>query len=72
MTSESLLPVLTCLVGVGVSVMVAGIPWAYGLHGRLTTIEASLKDVLRHEERAGNHEQRLSRLELQLERVLES
>lgn len=67
MSLESTIPILTFLVSVGVSVLLAGIPWAYGIHGRLTTIEASLKEHLRHTERIDLHEQRLTRLEIMLE-----
>ena len=37
-----LLSVLTFLVGLGVSILVAGIPWAYSIHGRLTKIETKI------------------------------
>lgn len=36
------LDVLTCLVGVITTIMVAGIPWAYTINGRLTSIETKV------------------------------
>lgn len=38
-----LITVLTCLVGVGVTILLAGIPWAYNIHGRLRSIEVELR-----------------------------
>lgn len=42
-SAETQLTVLTGLVGVGVTVLLAGIPWAYMIHGRLTAIEAKIE-----------------------------
>lgn len=67
MSLETLIPVLTCLVSVSVAILLAAVPWAYGIHGRLTTIETSLQTHLIQSERVQNHEQRLSRLEIRLE-----
>ncbi len=69
MSLESAVPVLTCLVSVSVAILLAAIPWAYGIHGRLTTIETSLHAHLGHGDRLQNHEQRLARLEIQQERL---
>ncbi len=65
MSLESSVPILTFLVSVGVSVLLAGIPWAYGIHGRLTMIETTLKEHLRNADRVDAHELRIARLEIQ-------
>ena len=67
MSLESSVPILTFLVSVGVTVLLAGIPWAYGIHGRLTMIETTLKEHLRNSDRVEAHELRLARLEIHLE-----
>lgn len=59
--------ILTSLVGLGVMIMLAGIPWAYCIHGRLTKIETSLKDRLVDSDRTTDIERRVTRLELQHE-----
>lgn len=53
---------LTCLVGVGVSVLLAGVPWAFSVHGRLTRIETSLQHYLMQSARITRLERCLSRL----------
>jgi len=60
---ESSVPLLTSLVGVGVSILLAGIPWAYGIHGRLTQIETSLKELLSERTRWTDLDRRLTRVE---------
>lgn len=44
---------LTTLVGVGVTILVAGVPWAFAVHGRLASIEAKLvgNDLLQRDMR---------------------
>ena len=37
------LDLVTALVGVMTSIMLAGIPWAYSIHGRLRSIETKLE-----------------------------
>ena len=37
------LDLMTALVGVMTSIMLAGIPWAYSIHGRLRSIETKLE-----------------------------
>jgi hypothetical protein len=64
MTPDHSLPLLTSLVGVGVAILLAGIPWAYGIHGRLTTIEATLKEHLLRREAWQELDRRVTRLEL--------
>ena len=63
--------VLTSLISVAVAILLAAIPWAYGIHGRLTTIETSLKAALGQADRLQTVEQRLARLEIQLARFCE-
>ena len=63
MAVESFVPLLTSLVGIGVSILLAGIPWAYGVHGRLTQIETSLKELLGERARWSDLERRLTRIE---------
>ena len=63
MAVESSVPLLTSLVGVGVSILLASIPWAYGIHGRLTQIETSLKELLGERARWSEVDRRLTRIE---------
>lgn len=63
------LPVLTSLVGVGVAILLAGIPWAYGIHGRLTTIETTLKEHLPRRESWQELERRVTLLEAAAQHV---
>jgi len=64
MNLDSMLSLLTMLVGVAVAILLAGIPWAYGIHGRLTRIESCLSEQLRGEQqRLVELDKRLSRLE---------
>ena len=44
LTIDVAVTTLTCLVGVTVVILLAGIPWAYGIHGRLTKREARHED----------------------------
>lgn len=67
MNNEPTMALLTSLVGLGVMIMLAGIPWAYSIHGRLTKIETSLKDRLIDTRQITDIEKRLTRLELQHE-----
>jgi hypothetical protein len=66
MAAESSITLLTSLVSIGVVILLAGIPWAYTIHGRLATIEASLKQDSRSRERLDNLVDRMTRLELRL------
>ena len=64
MTIEVAISVLTCLVGVGVLIMLSAIPWAYVIHGRLTKIETVLKAHLDNLVRLAEVEERILRLEM--------
>jgi hypothetical protein len=68
MTGEYSVSVLTCLMGIGVTILLAGIPWAYGIHGRLAKIETVLKNVFISAERLGELEHRVTLLEAQRDR----
>ena len=65
MSIDLAVTVLTCLVGVGVSILLASVPWAYSVHGRLTKIETTLIDQVGDLRRLGDLEIRLLRLEMQ-------
>ena len=67
MSMDTTVSVLTSLVAVGVSVLLAGIPWAYSVHGRLATIETSLRDAVAALARLHELEQRVLRLEMRME-----
>ena len=64
MPIEISVSILTCLMGAGVLILLAGIPWAYSVHGRLTKIETSLQDRRFSAEQLTNLEHRVTRLEM--------
>ncbi|HTN73742.1 MAG TPA: hypothetical protein VL096_00795 [Pirellulaceae bacterium] len=64
MSVESSITLLTSLVGIGVAILMAGIPWAYVIHGRLTKIEVNLQNYVRNVDRLDDVLARLARLEL--------
>ena len=66
MTVETAVTILTCLVGVGVTILLSGIPWAYSVHGRLATIETSLRDAVAALARLHEIEHRVVRLEMKV------
>ena len=63
MSADLPLPLLTSLVATGVAILLAGIPWAYGIHGRLTTIETTLKENLPRRDAWQELDRRVERLE---------
>lgn len=67
MTIELAIATLTCLVGVGVTILTAGIPWAFSVHGRLSRIETSLSQNLEQGRRLEHIELRLLWMEAQRE-----
>jgi hypothetical protein len=67
MSPDQPLPLLTSLVAAGVAILLAGIPWAYGIHGRLTTIETTLKEHLLRREAWLELDRRVARLEVAAE-----
>jgi hypothetical protein len=67
MTIETAVTILTSLVGVGVTVLLTGIPWAYSVHGRLATIETSLLNAIAALARLNDLEHRVVRLEMRVQ-----
>lgn len=66
MSMEFAVTLLTGLVGVGVSILMAGIPWAYSMHGRLTKIETILNEHVHGYHRVNGMQDRLTKLEARL------
>ncbi len=66
MSAEASMTLLTSLMSLGVVILLAGIPWAYTIHGRLATIEASLQSHLRQAERLDDLLERVTRLEREI------
>ena len=64
MPVEASITLLTSLVSIGVVILLAGIPWAYTIHGRLTMIETNLSQHMRLTDRVDGLLDRLTRLEL--------
>jgi len=69
MSLDYAIPLLTSLVATGVAILLAGIPWAYGIHGRLTTIETTLREHLLRREAWLQLDRRVARLELAAEKA---
>lgn len=69
MAVEASITLLTSLVSIGVVILLAGIPWAYTIHGRLATIEASLKHDPQQSARLDALLERVTRLEIQSQRT---
>jgi hypothetical protein len=69
MTNDSAVSLLTTFVGIGVTVLLAGVPWAYSVHGRLATIEVSLREAINALSRVAELERRVGRLEFSHERA---
>ena len=63
MSTELAIATLTCLVGFGVTLMTAGVPWAFSVHGRLARIETSLNQNLELGKRLEQMELRLTWME---------
>ena len=66
MGTESLLTVLTCLVGLAVTILIAGIPWAYSVHGRLTKMESNSETSAKLLELVFSMERRVTTIEAEL------
>jgi len=65
---------MTLMIGIGISILIAGIPWAYTIHGRLASIESRLdaiksppdwlRDLVRNNTMGRrDHEKRIGKLE---------
>lgn len=53
----------TVFLGLICTILLAGVPWAYGIHGRLTRIETKLEIIAGVESRIASCELRLQELE---------
>jgi len=58
---------VTVLLGLGVSVLLAGVPWAYLVHGRLVSIETRLNMTTSHEEKIDLIDNRLLACEIAIQ-----
>ena len=59
---------LVCgLLGVQTTILIAAIPWAYSMHGRVTRIEAAVGLAAGLGERVSSLESRVLRIEVELE-----
>ena len=59
---------LVCgMLGVQTTILIAAIPWAYSMHGRVTRIEASAATAADLIDRVSSLEWRLLRIEVELE-----
>ena len=59
---------LVCgLLGVQTTILIAAIPWAYSMHGRVTRIEATAGLAAGLGERVSSLESRVLRIEVELE-----
>lgn len=57
---------LTALLGVQVVVMLAAIPWAYSVHGRIASMEARLTAALDLSDKVADLGSRMVRLEFSM------
>jgi len=55
------------MLGVQTTILIAAIPWAYSMHGRVTRIEASAATAADLIDRVSSLESRLLRIEVELE-----
>ena len=59
---------LVCgMLGVQTTILIAAIPWAYSMHGRVTRIEAAAGRAAGLGERVSSREARVLRIEVELE-----
>ena len=59
---------LVCgMLGVQTTILIAAIPWAYSMHGRVTRIEAAAATAADLIDRVSSLESRLLRIEVELE-----
>ena len=59
---------LVCgMLGVQTTILIAAIPWAYSMHGRVTRIEASAATAADLIDRVSSLESRLLRIEVEFE-----
>jgi hypothetical protein len=65
--TETAVTLVCGLLGVQTTILIAAIPWAYSMHGRVTRIEASAATAANLGERVGSLESRILRVEVELE-----
>lgn len=71
--TDMLVAIQTSLLGAAVCILVAGVPWAYVMHGRMAVVERAAEDVREiradmksmnlNAARLDSHERRIDRLE---------
>jgi hypothetical protein len=65
--TETAVTLVCGLLGVQTTILIAAIPWAYSMHGRVTRIEASAATAANLGDRVSSLESRLLRLEVESE-----
>ena len=65
--SERAVTLVCGLLGVQTTILIAAIPWAYSMHGRVTRIEAAAGLAAGLGERVSSLESRVLRIEVKLE-----
>ena len=65
--TETAVTLVCGLLGVQTTILIAAIPWAYSMHGRVTRIEASTATAANLGDRVSSLESRLLRLEVESE-----
>jgi len=60
---RSRIDILTALIGLGVAILLAGVPWAYTMQGRLSKIEALMEETVRLNHNAAAQDKRITLLE---------
>ena len=65
--TEMAITIVCGLLGVQTTILIAAIPWAYSMHGRVTRIEASAATAADLGDRVSSMESRLLRLEVESE-----
>jgi len=65
--TETAVTLVCGLLGVQTTILIAAIPWAYSMHGRVTRIEASAATAADLGDRVSSMESRLLRLEVESE-----
>jgi len=65
--TETAMTLVCGLLGVQTTILIAAVPWAYSMHGRVTRIEASAATAADLGDRVSSMESRLLRLEVESE-----
>jgi hypothetical protein len=67
----ALITIMVALFGVQTTILIAAVPWAFSVHGRLATIDQKLSTGEQLMTTFGEHEKRLSAIEVSVVRILE-